>query len=279
MNDPEVGTAPGSQSGCPEVDAVSAGDPLAPTAALLARLAAACRAEGFDLFATTTLHAYERRVPAAYQLGLGWPGDRALALIGNSRAAWPHFIAALDEDEALTGPLRAHPHPFDTWTIRRLTVALAPAAAHRHELRFAFSGPPHHFAALHLAEATGLAHRGPAGLGVHPTLGLWFGLRAALAIDLPWREAAAAPDLCSPCPAPCKAALDAALAASTGGGHPVRDHWRPWLAVRDACPVGREHRYTDAQIRWHYAHDRSALAPAAPGGPAAPRTPRGQGDP
>lgn len=261
MSNPEEGTAPGSRTGCTERGAVSDGDPLAPTAALLARLASACSAEGFDLFAAATLGSYERRVPAAYSLDLGWPDDRALVLIGNSRAAWPRFIAALHASP------EAHPHPFDTWTVQRLTVALAAVSAHRHELRFAFSGPPHHFAALHLAEATGLAHRGPAGLGVHPTLGPWFGLRAALAIDLPWREATAAPDLCSPCPAPCIAALDAALSASTAGGHPVRDHWRPWLAVRDACPVGREHRYSDAQIRWHYAHDPSALAPGPSGEP------------
>lgn len=254
MSNPEEGTAPGSRTGCADREAVSDGDPLAPTAALLARLASACEAEGFDLFATTTIGAYERRVPPAYRLALGWPDDRALVLVGNSRAAWPHFIAAIQRNAV------GHPHPFDTWTIQRLTSALAPVVGLRHDLRFAFSGAPRHFAALHLAEAAGLAHRGPAGLGVHPTLGAWFGLRAALAIDLPWREAAPAPDLCSPCPAPCKTALDAALSASTGGGHPVRDHWRPWLAVRDACPVGREHRYTDAQIRWHYAHDPSALA-------------------
>lgn len=261
MSNPEEGTAPGSRTGRTNGDSVSTGDPLAPTAALLAQLASACEAEGFDLFASTTLGAYERRVPETHRLGLGWPDDRALVLVGNSRAAWPRFLAALDEDIDESGDvLRTHPHPFDTWTMQRLAVALAPASTHRLELRFAFSGPPHHFAALHLAEATGLAHRGPAGLGVHPTLGLWFGLRAALAIDLPWREAAPAPDLCSPCPAPCKTALDAALAASAAGIHPVRDHWRPWLAVRDACPVGREHRYTDAQIRWHYAHDRSVLA-------------------
>jgi methylmalonic aciduria homocystinuria type C protein len=39
----------------------------------------------------------------------------------------------------------------------------------------------------------------------------------------------------------------------------VREQWRLWLAVRDACPVGREYRYSENQIRWHYAHDRSAL--------------------
>lgn len=263
MSIPEEGNAPGSRTGSGEGEPVSAGDPLAPTAALLERLAARCEAEGFDLFASTTLGSYERRVPATHRLGLGWPDDRALVLIGNTRAAWPRFLEALDRNNETGDDLRGHPHPFDTWTMQRLTVALAPASGHRLELRFAFAGPPRHFAALHLAEATGLAHRGPAGLGVHPTLGPWFGLRAALALDLPWREAAAAPDLCSPCAAPCKTALEAAVAASRGGGHPVRDHWRPWLAVRDACPVGREHRYTDAQIRWHYAHDRSVLAPAA----------------
>jgi len=39
----------------------------------------------------------------------------------------------------------------------------------------------------------------------------------------------------------------------------VRDHWQAWLAVRDACPVGKAARYDDSQIRWHYALDREAL--------------------
>ena len=39
------------------------------------------------------------------------------------------------------------------------------------------------------------------------------------------------------------------------------DTWRLWLAVRDACPVGREHRYGDDQIGYHYRHDRTLLCP------------------
>lgn len=256
MSNAEEDTAPGSRT-ARTGNGLEGGDPRAQTAALFERLASACLDEGFDLFAATTLGAYERRVPSDYRFGLGWPDDRALVLVGNSRAAWPRFIDALEV--APDGLSPTHPHPFDTWTVRRLSAALSPVGGHRHALRFAFAGPPNHFAALHLAEAAGLAHRGPAGLGVHPVLGPWFGLRAALAIDLPWSEAKPAPDLCSACAAPCKAALEVALAASAAGGHPVRDHWRPWLAVRDACPVGREHRYSEAQIRWHYAHERSAL--------------------
>lgn len=48
-------------------------------------------------------------------------------------------------------------------------------------------------------------------------------------------------------------ALDAALGA---------EDWRRWLAVRDACPVGRAHRYSDAQIAYHYTKDRGVLRDA-----------------
>jgi methylmalonic aciduria homocystinuria type C protein len=48
------------------------------------------------------------------------------------------------------------------------------------------------------------------------------------------------------------------MARALAAGEPrtteeLRDRWRLWLAVRDACPVGREHRYSDEQIRFHYA--------------------------
>jgi hypothetical protein len=42
-----------------------------------------------------------------------------------------------------------------------------------------------------------------------------------------------------------------------------------WLAVRDACPLGREHRYGDEQLAFHMGIERAALlhewsAPVAP---------------
>jgi hypothetical protein len=39
----------------------------------------------------------------------------------------------------------------------------------------------------------------------------------------------------------------------------VERGWRAWVAVRDACPVGRASRYGDEQIRYHYAKDRGVL--------------------
>jgi methylmalonic aciduria homocystinuria type C protein len=41
--------------------------------------------------------------------------------------------------------------------------------------------------------------------------------------------------------------------------------WRAWLAVRESCPVGREYRYCDAQIEYHYTKDRAILRRALHG--------------
>jgi hypothetical protein len=42
-------------------------------------------------------------------------------------------------------------------------------------------------------------------------------------------------------------------------GGPLEETPRAWLAVRDACPVGREHRFPEAMIRYGYTKDRGAL--------------------
>ena len=39
------------------------------------------------------------------------------------------------------------------------------------------------------------------------------------------------------------------------------ENWRPWLAVRDACPEGRRFRYDPEQIRYHYTKDLRRLRP------------------
>ena len=39
----------------------------------------------------------------------------------------------------------------------------------------------------------------------------------------------------------------------------IAERWKLWLAVRAACPVGREHRYTDQQIRYHYVKQPNIL--------------------
>jgi hypothetical protein len=55
------------------------------------------------------------------------------------------------------------------------------------------------------------------------------------------------------CDRGCGAAFERACAAGVPRDQAeLRDRWRLWLAVRDACPVGREWRYSEDQISHHY---------------------------
>ncbi len=72
------------------------------------------------------------------------------------------------------------------------------------------------------------------------------------------------------CAAGCQPALERALAAGAPRDQAeLRERWKLWLAVRDGCPVGRDHRYSDDQIRYHYAGDRSGQADPTAKPPAA----------
>ena len=36
----------------------------------------------------------------------------------------------------------------------------------------------------------------------------------------------------------------------------IENNWELWVAVRRACPIGKEHAYSEEQIRYHYIHER-----------------------
>ncbi len=222
----------------------------------------ACRAAGFDITAAGPVGPYNSRVAPEWRLPeLGAGPETMASLVGNTRSLWPHFIAWLAAD-----PTRVDgPDPLDSYTREALTHAaghLPPGSI----TRWTWSAPPRGVAMAHLAEALHLAWRSPTGLLIHPTWGPWFALRAAFLID----EAAA--PLRSPDPAPCTACTTEcrpALADLMGPGSPeaptwssLRRDWTRWLELRDACPVGREHRYSEAQIRYHYTLDRDVLRSA-----------------
>jgi len=56
-------------------------------------------------------------------------------------------------------------------------------------------------------------------------------------------------------------ALDRALQLSSPqlDARAVAEHADAWIAIRDACPVGTDERYSDAQLRYHYSKDASLL--------------------
>lgn len=183
--------------------------------------------------------------------------ERALGiLVGNTRALWPRFVAACRENPELL----ADSHPLDRYVteVVRAAAGLLPA---RTEVRFSHEGGPRLVSMLDLAAASGLAHVGPAHLAVHPAHGTWIGLRAVIVADRESPESPpASPSPCEGCAAPCKEALDRALAVGASRTRPdVEGEWLRWVAVRDACPVGRSSRYGEAQLRYHYTKDRGAL--------------------
>jgi len=189
----------------------------------LATATSSLAAAGFDIvhpFAT------EGRFATPHRLGL---------LVGNSRALWPSFVAAM-RDPALA----AHPHPLDHYTEQTLTQAFPGRPILFGHRRYDGAFVP----LQQLAVATGLGAMAPNHLVIHPRFGPWFALRAVVLVDgdPPTSELVAKP--CS-CGTACPRALEAALASSGP------ETWRAWLAVRDACSL-RSERYSEDQIRYHY---------------------------
>jgi hypothetical protein len=156
-------------------------------------------------------------------------------LIGNTRALWPTFVAAMRDPV-----LAAKPDPLEHYTERAIEAAY-PGARIIYGHRTYGDG---FFPLQRLAVATGLGGLSDGGLVIHPTYGPWFALRAVVLTD-------GEPVVRHPIPKPCvcdgrcQAALTTALATRGPDG------WKAWLAVRESCTIA-EFRYSDAQIRYHY---------------------------
>ena len=195
-------------------------------------------ASGFDI-----LHELDPAVVAG-EPGLARLADpvrRRGVIVGNTRALWPVFLAARRADPELT----ASRDPLDAYTEREIAAAAPGATCFYAHRRYDGAFLPFQ----RLATVAGLAALAPTRLLIHPVYGPWFGLRAVVitAGEPVARSAAFAPCTCD---AACHDAFARACAA---------DGWQAWLAVRDACPIGRAYRYSDDQIRYHYTKDRALL--------------------
>ncbi|MGB0590316.1 MAG: hypothetical protein ACPGU1_11600 [Myxococcota bacterium] len=187
----------------------------------------------------------------------GYPTTCAI-LIGNTRLLWPALKRAVAE-----APTRLASDPVDRH-VEATIGALQEAIPARSKVYFGHVMGDSMVSMVHAAEASGFADRGPAHLAVHPVYGPWFAIRALLVIDHPAvDEPPSSPELCASCSAPCVHALTEAmrLTESADIATGLGPNWRAWLAIRDACPVGQGARYSDGQIRYHYALDDSKLRP------------------
>lgn len=244
--------------------AVVSDAPAQPTA-LVETLATRLAASGLDLVQALDARRYDAAVAPEYRLPRpGRGGDARLAVVvGSSRAFWRPFLAWLGADPTRIDAI----DPIDRYTVAALLAALDGVPG-PHEVRFSFEAPPRRIAMQRLADVAGLAALTPSMLCVHPTFGPWIALRAAVVFDVapPASPHAGLPLACHDCATRCAPAL--ARAQEAAGAHASRPaaegdrvapDWALWLAVRDACPVGRQHRYPEAYLRYVYTKDPAIL--------------------
>jgi cyanocobalamin reductase (cyanide-eliminating) / alkylcobalamin dealkylase len=224
-----------------------------PTELLASRLAPA----GIDLVHPLRAAWYNRVVPG-YPVPDFGRSDALVVLVGNTRALWTRFLDALRQDPEWINV----EHPLDNYIATSILRALEGCPV-RHEIRWAHDVSDRRIAIQRMAHASGFAWLSPAHLSIHPVYGPWIALRAAICFALPG-PAAPPPleDPCGECPAACLPVFDRAVREAGDAIGTDRTHsnsWKLWLEVRDACHVGREHRYSDEQIQYHYTKDRAIL--------------------
>ncbi len=227
-------------------------------------LVAALAAAGLELAAPLNTAWYDQAVEPALRLPAraGWPArpeGRLALLVGSARGAWDAFAAAC----AASSQLTTTPDPFDTWVeevVLGVLAAHSPASLGAPALGWARVGAPRLIAFGRLAVASGAAWLAPCHLTIHPELGPWHAWRAVLVWDQspPPGPPPRLEDPCGACATGCAPAFQAALDAQAEG--------LGWLPPRDACPLGRGHRYASDAILYHYTGERRWLPQRDPSG-------------
>ena len=208
------------------------------------------------------MHDFDASVVGELLRDFDWvlpPRNRPLALLlTNGAELWPKFVPAYRASVAL----QAASNPLDAWIESTVSALLEPITecvhvyyAHR---RYGGGFLP----MTRIAEVCGYSTTAPCNLAVRLDVGPWLGLRALVLLDA---EAPAPMNAnlspCSLCAAPCRSLFEQALAGEQHGAgvSDVAPHWKTWLAVRDSCPIGRNARYSNEQIEYHYTRKRSIL--------------------
>ena len=212
------------------------------------------RGHGFDLVQSFDAQSYNRS-PRALGSDFRLPTfDQPSALgllVAHGATLWDVFVSAVAASDSLSRSTA----PLDHYT-ERVVLALQRATSTASAAFFSHRTEPL-IPIQRIAHVAGLAGLSPSHMSVHPRLGPWLGLRAVVVFEAAAEPHAAPPAVhaCDGCSAPCLSALERAQATP--------ESWQAWLSVRESCPVGREARYSERQIQYHYTKDRALLKPAS----------------
>lgn len=205
-------------------------------------------------------------------------------LIGNTRHFWPVFLAWLkaefekDNNEklienpidsyvhsSLATIIRSHFHDHDETTNYKIFWSDSSCDQQQQQL----------VSMQHVALVSGLCyHDDQIHLSIHPEFGPWIAFRAIVVLDRPFvssqqqQRPPLVPCLLSPTEQQnARKAMEAALAVSyrVNRSKQLKD-WskdeevnRAWIALRDCITTGRNYRYSDVQLAYHYTKDAKIL--------------------
>ena len=225
---------------------------------ILEHVATRSARRGLDLVHAFSTAWYNDRLPAEARRLPDFDRPALGLLIANTRTLWPVVKAALAADVALA---RAA-DPIDSYVELSTSEALA-GIEQRSIVLFSHQNRTEPLPIQRIAQAAGFARLAPSHLSIHAVHGPWIALRAVVVLDV---DGPSGPppepfDPCTPCSKPCLVALERALELTSQrvDALSVAQSFRAWLSVRDACPVGKDKRYSDEQIEYHYTKARSLL--------------------
>ena len=202
--------------------------------------------KGFDIVHPFKVGAYNAVVRHDYQLPHYNHKNTFGIIIGNSKYLWPFFIKELKQNLTLL----THANPLDQY-VREAVLTFLDEIEISWQVFWAEVNAPKRIALQKLAKVSGLADLSPSHLNVHREFGPWIAFRAVIVFDTEASDdKAPIINLCEPCSKPCLKPFKIAL---------QKDTWENWLKVRTSCPVGKEYRYSEDQIRYHYTKDKSIL--------------------
>ena len=203
-------------------------------------------AKGFDLIQVFQVESYNEIVESEYQLPTYNHKNTLGIIIGNSSYLWSFFTKELKQNKTLL----THPNPLDQY-VRQAVLTVLEEIEISWQVFWAEVNAPKRIALQKLAKICGLADLSPSRLSVHSQYGPWIAFRAVIVFDAegPQKKAPIV-NICESCSKPCLEPFKTAL---------EKNIWENWLKVRVSCPVGREHQYSEDQIRYHYVKDKAVL--------------------
>ncbi|MCJ8345168.1 hypothetical protein MJH12_06490 [bacterium] len=207
---------------------------------------------GFDIVHPFLVSWYNQKIQDPFKLPQYDDSSFAL-LIGNTKKLWPHFTEFYVKDSTLQNS----EHPLNDYCEKKIPLALAQAKLPA-KIRFSHKAEPYHIAFQKLAEMSGFAYLNRAHLCVHEEYGPWFALRAVLVFDYQKKlDLKSISNPCLDCDKNCIHHFQQVI--HTLKEQKVRDNWQSWLKIRDSCPIGKDYRYSEDQILYHYTKQKLHL--------------------